>query len=126
MKAVLSISLPLPPPELSPNSRIHWRRRAELTKRARSDASAVAMLAMHQSGFPFPWLEVELRTSWYWRDKRSMSDDDNLIGRFKAVRDGIADAGVVSDDRWFRLDCPIQCVDRNAPRLDVIMTGTLP
>lgn len=126
MKAVLSISLPLPPRELSPNSRVHWRRRAELTKLTRSDAAAVAALAMRQCGFPFPWSDVELRTNWYWPDKRSMSDDDNLIGRFKAVRDGIADAGVVSDDRWFQLDRPVQDVDKRAPRLDVIMTGTLP
>lgn len=122
MRTEITIVLPLPPRELSPNARVHWGRKATLTKRVRGEAELLATVErqrLERLGCVFPWHRASLQSIWYWPDRRHLSDDDNLIGRCKAVRDGIADAGIVVDDKVFELERPLQLIDKRAPRLEI-------
>lgn len=70
------------------NDRIHWRKRARITKQHR--ISAHSAVHVHQlqsrSKLPFPATITLTRLS------AGALDDDNLAGAMKAIRDGVADA----------------------------------
>lgn len=99
----MKIVLPWPDKKLSPNARLHWRAKVG----PRTDAKRVAAWsAFTAEGFhrarqalqandePIP-----VTITFYPPDKRHR-DDDNMIGSFKAARDGIADALGVNDRRF--------------------------
>ena len=96
---MIDLVLPWPAKELSPNARVHWRKRAK----AAADARALAKLAAWASG----WLPASVPTDgrlhlWidFYPPTRRLPDDDNMLARFKAYRDGIADALDVDDSRF--------------------------
>lgn len=96
------VDLPWPPSKLSPNSRTHWRSKATLFKRYKLQ---VAMLAGPKLVGQFqPTQLVALGLEFIAPDKRRR-DDDNLIGAFKAGRDGLAMAAGM-DDSQFRMQPP--------------------
>ena len=90
------IVLPWPPAALSPNARVHWRKRQKAAKAARLLAWASAINAR--------WVAPSSERVHLWVDffppTRRMPDDDNMLARCKAYRDGIADA-IGIDDRVF-------------------------
>lgn len=77
-------------PPLNANQRLHWARKAEITRNLRS-VSAHKVCA-----FP-PCNRIEVDLIWFVKDKRRR-DVDNLLPTFKAMCDGIVDAGIVTDD----------------------------
>lgn len=92
---VCVLSLPWPPKELSPNARVHWRQRH---KHAQAYRQACALLTkaarvIIPAGKLYFWVE-------FCPPNRRSYDDDNLLARFKAGRDGVAD-GLGVDDRNF-------------------------
>lgn len=115
----LRVTLPLPLRELSPNSRCHWARKAAAKKKYRSWAAAAAWAAKGS------WAvreSVRLKIVLYARDRRSKWDRDNLIAAMKAAIDGLADAGIVYDDRGVSLDDPeIVFGDKDA-RMELVVT----
>lgn len=99
----MKIVLAWPDKRLSPNARLHWRAKVGPKQSAKIAAgwAAVASQGFHEarealsaSDGPIP---VEIR--FYPPDARHR-DDDNMIGAFKAARDGIADALGVNDRRF--------------------------
>jgi crossover junction endodeoxyribonuclease RusA len=119
---VKSVTLPWPPVELSPNARVHWATKSRATKKYRNACCllATAERLKAEEG------ELAMTVTFCPPDRRSY-DDDNLIARFKAGRDGVADALGV-DDRLFRpvyaqgepvkggaVVISIECVDGGCP-----------
>lgn len=93
------IILPWPSTALSPNSRVHWRVRAK----AVSSARAVAFYVAREAGWRGDLLPPGRLHLWwdYWRPhKGNRPDDDNMLSRCKAYRDGLADALGIDDQRF--------------------------
>mgnify|MGYP003149118400 CR=1 FL=1 len=117
----LSLTLRLPPKELSPNSRFHWAAKRQVINSYRSLAGA---MALQQWVGRRPMDQATIQYRFFWPDRRRR-DDDNAIGSMKCARDGIADAGVVRDDRDFTTLPAIFDVDRANPRVEILIQETL-
>ena len=92
----VKILLPWPPRELWPNSRVHWRRKAEAVKMYRNLAHWSAV-ALSGAGPTPPANAVTLTFNPPDRIKRDM---DNMLAAMKAGLDGIAGALGVDDSKW--------------------------
>jgi crossover junction endodeoxyribonuclease RusA len=113
----LVVTLPLPPRSLSPNSRSHWRVKAS----AASAYRVMAEVAARTAG-PLPcWGGLTMEPVFYWPDGRRR-DDDNASASLKNARDGFADAGLVSDDSVIRAMPAAFEVDRERPRVEIILS----
>ena len=92
----LTLTLPLPPRELSPNARLHHFPKAEVTKEYRR---RVYIQCMIQRG---EWGRREtgryLVTETYRFADRRKRDVRNLFAAFKAGEDGLVDAGIIPGD----------------------------
>jgi crossover junction endodeoxyribonuclease RusA len=96
------ITLPWPDKGLSPNARLHWAPKAKLKAAARQFAmvsTADAMNYYERRKFASDESKIPMTITFYPPDKR-LRDDDNMVGSFKAYRDGIADALGVDDRRF--------------------------
>lgn len=96
----LSVELPWPPYGLSPNGRLNRFLKAKLIKSARKDAYWLARKAMLQAGLDAPIHPGDngVHVVYYCTPPtRARPDDDNMMGRLKAMRDGVADALGVND-----------------------------
>jgi len=98
------VTLPWPDKGLSPNARLHWAPKAKLKATARNEAFVQTVLALGVKGLRCNQYEgtekLPVTITFYPPDNR-LRDDDNMVGSFKAYRDGIADALGI-DDRRFR------------------------
>lgn len=92
---MIDMTLPWPPKELSPNARVHWRQKHKHAKAYRRTCSLIALAldAPRLIGKKYFWVT-------FCPPNRRSYDDDNLLARFKAGRDGIAD-GLGIDDKNF-------------------------
>ncbi|TYK53889.1 endodeoxyribonuclease RusA [Pseudomonas synxantha] len=92
---MIDMTLPWPPKELSPNARVHWRQKHKHAKAYRRTCGLIALAldAPRLSGKKYFWVT-------FCPPNRRSYDDDNLLARFKAGRDGIAD-GLGIDDKNF-------------------------
>lgn len=100
----MKVTLPWPDARLSPNARLHWRRKSEAVKRARWDASYAVLEAANGSLGEIRRELVDLTRipiafRFHAPDNRHR-DDDNMVASIKAARDGIADALGVNDRRF--------------------------
>lgn len=108
-EGVVRLALSWPDKGLSPNARLHWRRKAKLTKTARRDAWASTLAIIWR----LPTLgdgAVALDVVFCPPDRRRR-DRDNLIASCKAMNDGIADALGVDDSRFvstYRMGDPVK------------------
>lgn len=90
--------LPWPDKAMSPNARVHWSVKSKAVKIARS----FAFLKTKEAG----WDKIELPEGrlhlWidFYPPTKRMPDDDNMLSRCKAYRDGIADALGIDDKRF--------------------------
>ena len=66
------------------------------------------------------WEGATLRPVFYWPMKRRRDDDNANV---KAYRDGIADAGLVSDDSFIRAERPVFEVDAARPRVEIHLSA---
>jgi len=118
----LSIDLPLPKKELHPNggSRHHFGKIARLKKSVRQTAYYITLAALNRAKPP-QWEDAELTLHFYFGTNRNKGkrDKDNLIAWCKSTLDGVADAGIVANDRCFRVPTVIEEVDLAHPRLIV-------
>ena len=89
------IELPWPPTALSPNARVHWTKKAKAAKAYRLECFILAKAA----GITAPEGKI-LWTVEFFPPSRRAYDDDNLLARIKALRDGVADALCVDDRRF--------------------------
>jgi len=87
----------LPPMDLSPNGRLHWRGRAAKVKQEREYARLLGM--QNKGDWQAPDKAI-LSFEFYSSTKRAF-DLDNAISATKSWIDGLKDAGIVlSDDCW--------------------------
>lgn len=90
------IILPWPSKDLSPNARVHWAVKAKAAKAYKQACWALtkeAKAVINWDGEVYLWI------TFVPPDRRSY-DDDNLVGRFKYGRDGIALALGIDDKRF--------------------------
>jgi Holliday junction resolvase RusA-like endonuclease len=114
----ITIVLALPPPELHPNARTHWGKRARATRNARGYAFLMGVKAVR--GNP-PLGAASLQARFFFPDARKR-DRDNLLAWLKAYIDGLADAEVVVNDAAFTFP-PVEVhVDRDRPRVELVVT----
>ena len=116
----ISIELPLPPKQMHPNRRAHWRAKMKPKAEQRSTARILAVHAIRDSiaglkHSPPHWKMAEVQSTWYLARE---NDPDNLVAWMKGTLDGLADAGIVGNDRGFVLMPPKQVLDpkRNGKR----------
>jgi crossover junction endodeoxyribonuclease RusA len=79
-------------PPLTMNQRLHWRQRAERTRKLRSAAAWAAkalQIGQHEH------ISVQLH---YATGDNRRRDSDNLVPTMKPAVDGLVDAGLVVDD----------------------------
>jgi crossover junction endodeoxyribonuclease RusA len=112
-KADMIITLPLPHKHLSPNSRCHWRAKAEAVKAYRT----AAVIAAYGKGKP-RWDAATVQCRFFFRDKRRR-DGDNLLASTKPIWDGLVDAGVFSDDSGLTHLPVVQDKDTKNPRVEI-------
>lgn len=120
----ITITLPLPPKELSPNARVHWARKAKATRGARLRAYAetcdrMIHLVRGEVRRRRPeWERAQTEAAFYLPDRRQR-DADNLAASLKSYWDGIATAGIVQNDAGFTHSPPRLLVDRENPRVEL-------
>lgn len=93
----LTIELPWPSSDLSPNSRAHWRYKALAVKQYRQAAYLATVNAMNRAGEKGGWPAATVQTTFYVLDRRRR-DLDNLMAMLKPAWDGMVDAGLLTDD----------------------------
>lgn len=120
--AFADLWLPWPHKDLSPNGRAHWARKAKATKAARYLAGVLTMGAGWQS-VALPDGRLHLWIDFFPPTKR-LPDDDNMLSRCKAYRDGIADALGI-DDRRFVSHPMVRDEKRKGGAVRVRITGGL-
>jgi hypothetical protein len=95
----LELVLPWPSKDLSPNARVHYRVKAAATKVARQTAVVLAF----EAGWRDAWLpegRLHLWIDCHQAPGKKLPDDDNMVGRCKAYRDGIAQVLGIDDKRF--------------------------
>lgn len=88
-----AVQLPFVKPPLSSNQRMHWAKKARVTREIREGAA----LAIRAAGVP-RCAKVRVRVLWAVSDPKRRRDPSNVMPTQKAVVDGMVDAGVVPDD----------------------------
>jgi crossover junction endodeoxyribonuclease RusA len=118
------IVLPLPPKALSPNARSHWRTKAAATKNYRLAAKLQTRTEMLRLGYaampPLRWA-TECAT-FYFSNERGR-DGDNLLASLKSAFDGIADAGLLGNDKNLTHAPVQQKIDKADPRVEIEVIG---
>jgi crossover junction endodeoxyribonuclease RusA len=118
---IITIEFPIPPRILHPNARSHYMAKSRATKQYRN---LVCLLALSASGNARPrWERATVSTTWFFQTRRGR-DGDNLIAWMKAGFDGLADAGIVSNDKFFRHEPPEIQYDKTNPRVFVRVEKT--
>lgn len=117
---MIELTLPWPSKDLSPNGRVHWGRKAAAAKAARADATLLAIAAGWQR-VVLPPGRLHLWLEFYPPTKR-LPDDDNMLSRCKAYRDGLADALGI-DDRRFQSHPVVKDEVRKDGQVVVRITG---
>jgi len=120
MKSI-TIVLPLPVGKLSPNARVHWAVKAKLTKASRKVAFYAALEALNLRRPP-GWLKARLEVKAFFAQERSR-DADNFMASLKSVCDGIADSGIIANDKGLWPERPLFAKDKENPRLELTITG---
>ncbi len=95
----ITITLPLPTKHMlaQVHAKGNWRARYSATHPARVAARMLATNALGRRDNP-RWKRARFSYRFYWGDRRRR-DPSNALAACKAIQDGIADAGIVEDDR---------------------------
>lgn len=91
----ITLTLPFPPKQLSPNARVHWAVKARAAKTYRHSCWAMAL----EGGVGKMKIKPDFELTFHPPDRRAR-DKDNMIAAFKAGQDGLADA-LQCDDKAF-------------------------
>lgn len=119
MKSI-TIILPIPARKLSPNARTHWAEKAKLTKASRKAAHLAALEALNLRKPP-GWIKAKLEVKAYFKTL-TFPDPDNFIASLKSSIDGIADSGIILDDKALWPERPTFAKDSRNPRVEITIT----
>ena len=117
---VLELVLPWPSRDLSPNARVHRMAKARATRAAKETALLLACRAGWR-GARLPAGRLHLWVTFHQAPGKALPDVDNMIGRFKAYRDGLAIALGIDDKRF---QCHPEVSDRRRPGGEVVVRIT--
>lgn len=92
----LTLTLPWPPADLSPNSRVHWSKLARAKKAYRA---ACGRTAKEQGAKRIEAERLHLTITFVPPNRRA-HDLDNCLARMKSGLDGLADVLGVDDKHW--------------------------
>ena len=96
----MTLKLPFPVRDLSPNARVHWRKRAAVVAAFREECGWTAVTDYPKSSWNGDWplrAPVEATVTFVVPDRRRR-DLDNLCAMLKPAWDGLVDAGVLAGD----------------------------
>lgn len=119
----ITITLPLPDRKLSPNARCHWRVKAKCVKNSRIDSGMATMAAMREFKLCIAFRKATVQARFYVKDAWRKRDGDNLNASLKSVLDGLADAGLLLNDRDITL-LPPEVLEGADQRLELVVTET--
>jgi crossover junction endodeoxyribonuclease RusA len=99
----MTLELPWPPKELTPNfkRRKHWRVYRPFVERYRRECGWLTVKHLRAEGLRPHAGGLRIVSITFYPPDRRRRDDDGMISAFKAGRDGVADALGV-DDHTFR------------------------
>jgi crossover junction endodeoxyribonuclease RusA len=117
----LTITLPMPHKNLSPNARGHWSKKSSQARLQRSLAAIRVREALGRRRPP-KWLAAEVLIEVIPPDRRKR-DKDNIQGSLKSAFDGAEDAGVVENDNVFTY-LPVQILEPDKNNAGVRITFT--
>ncbi len=118
----VTITLRLPPKELSPNWRGHWAVKAKAVKRYKTDTHIETMRTMNALGMPWTsWESATARAVFFWGTRRHR-DKDNALASLKAAFDGMASAGLLRDDEGLMHWPAVFEIDKSNPRVEITIT----
>lgn len=120
MKSI-TIILPLPARKLSPNARVHWAEKAKLTRASRKVAHLAALEALNLRRPP-GWLKARLEVKAFFKTL-NFPDPGNFMASLKSSEDGIADAGIINNDKSLWPERPTFEKDASNPRVELTITG---
>lgn len=121
----ITITLPVPPEQLTGNGRYHRMGKARLTKECREQAKADAQWTLMAKRLKSPmWVRAKVRAVWYLGYRCRQLDQQNAIHGLKAYIDGLQDAGILKDDRGVVWE-PVEWQrDRRRPRVEITVMST--
>ena len=117
----LTFQLPLPDRRLSPNARNHWALKARMVKAARGAARLEAVRVL-DGRTPPRWGKAKFRPAVFLAPKNRQPDPDNLLASLKSYIDGLADAGIVANDRDLWPERPTFSRVEKFPRIEITIT----
>jgi hypothetical protein len=99
----LRIELPLPSPNVAPNTYKHWRTVSKAKKEYREVAELLALVAMREQGWVSSAHKLTMEVVYGCKGARAVKgyaprDEANAHYALKAGVDGLIDAGVAPDD----------------------------
>jgi hypothetical protein len=120
----LTITLSLPAKELSPNysAWTHGKKmaKARQKKLAEEEAWAATKEAIGRRNNPM-WEKASLQATFYFATNRGR-DMDNANASLKKHQDGIAMAGLVTNDKVITPLPPVMLIDKDRPRVEITIT----
>jgi len=118
----ITITIPHPPLPCRPNSRTHWRKKSQAVKAYRYQAAAYARSLLGGAGINPPrWQKAKVRVVWRCT-KRIHPDPDNIIASLKAAFDGLADAGLIANDKGLWPERPVIETSAHWPEVELTIT----
>ena len=124
-RSKLTVVIPLPPRALMPNVPTHWVPKAKATAKQREAGYLAGVDAINRYRPDVPFAAATVQPIFYFR-KKQRRDKDNFSFSLKAARDGVADAGVVTNDEHFTPLPAVFRVDADDPRVELIIVETEP
>ena len=119
----LTFQLPIPDSVLSPNARPHWSVKSKAVKAARKLAFIEARRVLSDLGIEPPrWVKAKERTVLFLTAKMNQPDPDNFMAMLKPYRDGLADAGIVANDKNLWPERPEIVRVERLPRIEITIT----
>ena len=117
----VKLYLPIPHKLLSPNVKSHWAAKAKVIKAARAAAKREAGRALDGRTPPL-WGKASVTAVLFTTSAGRPRDPDNFIASLKPYFDGIADAGLVGNDRNLWPDRPRFEKCLTMPRVELTVT----
>lgn len=116
----LTVTIPIPPKELSPNARTHHMVKARAVKNYRLTCGLLACV----EGRPAkPWKRARVQAAFYVKTARGLrSDGDNRLASLKAAFDALRDAGIIADDSGLTHEPITLAHDKARPRVELTIT----
>lgn len=126
MSRTWEIRLPWTKPPCSANDRDHWRVKAGKVADVRAAARYAVACGWSDTTGALPNGADHIRVGLLYvpRDRRRRDPDNLVVPLFKALVDGIVDAGIVPDDtpRYVTRDFPVIAEPDGDPRLILTIT----